>query len=298
MTPARFRWGMLLVLMGTLILLTNIGVINYNFLWDLMIWFPIVLIAIGIEKIFTRSRLEFISYLTTVALVVAAVWIAFDASGNGSDTNFFSRTSFVEEFDPEVQQISALLDVGDGDLTIRDATGDIVYARFAEFTRKPKVSYEVKEGRAVVEFVEDKGIVRSPISVKTDEFSDWIVKFSDKTPLELTCRGDGSDMHLNMATTPLRKLELDAPSTIVYVKVGELEPEVSISLFGTDADVKLRVPRTAGLKVFGQDYETFLEKVGLIREGDVFISEGFDTLQPRISVDLDDRLRSLSIDTY
>lgn len=207
MTPARFRWGMLLVLTGTLILLTNIGVINYDFLWDLMIWFPVVLIAVGIEKIFTRSRLEFISYATTVVLVGAAVWIAFESSRNGGSASFFSRTSFVEEYDPSVTQIRAMLDVGDGDLTIRDATGDIVYARFAEFTRKPKISYEVNEGRAVIEFVENKGIVRSPISVRTGEYSDWIVKFSDKTPLELVCRGDGSDMHLNLATTPLRKLE-------------------------------------------------------------------------------------------
>ncbi|MCB2230623.1 hypothetical protein KQH82_07900 [bacterium] len=298
MTPARFRWGMLLILTGSLILLVNMDLINHNFVLELLIWFPIVLIAIGIEKIFTRSRLEFISYLTTVALVGAAVWIAFDATGSGDESDFFSRTSFVEEFDPAVEKIDALLDVGDGDLTIRDATRDMVYARFAEFTRKPKVSYEVQDGRALVEFSEDRGIFRSPISVRTDNISDWIVKFSDKTPLELVCRGDNSDMHLNMATTPLRKLQLEAPSTIVYVKIGNLEPEVKVSLFGSDADVKLRVPREAGLQINGKDYRSFLEKIGLIEKGDLFISEGFDTLQPKISVDLDERLRSLSIDTY
>ena len=49
MTPARFRWGSLLVLVGVILLLRNLDVITNSFWTDFLIYFPILLIAIGIQ---------------------------------------------------------------------------------------------------------------------------------------------------------------------------------------------------------------------------------------------------------
>ena len=54
MTPARFRWGLILILIGGLIFLENLNYLNHGFWIDLLIYSPFLLIAIGIEKIFTR----------------------------------------------------------------------------------------------------------------------------------------------------------------------------------------------------------------------------------------------------
>jgi hypothetical protein len=51
MTPARFRWGMLFILLGTLLLLVNADVLSHNFWIDFIYLLPFLLIAIGLENL-------------------------------------------------------------------------------------------------------------------------------------------------------------------------------------------------------------------------------------------------------
>lgn len=299
MTPARFRWGLGLILFGLLIMLWNLGMLNSNWFWFLIDWSPILLIAIGIEKIFTRSKLEFISYVTSVGLFVGGLFIAWQSSGGGISSSYATETNYIKENDPAVHAINAVVDVGEGAMMIRDATEDMVYATFPRFTSKPDVDYEVIDGAANIAFDSRPfhllgGIVR----VEDDRPDDWSLKFNENVPLTLECRGDGADMHLSMATTPLKKLILDAADSRVYLKIGDLQPQVMVSLFGDDAEVQLRVPRDAALKVRGEDYGAMLERIGLVPAEGYFLSKHFESGYPKIEVDLDDRLRSLSIDTY
>ena len=83
MSPARFRWGMFLIFIGTLILLVNLRVLNNNIWGDLLFYFPLVLIAIGIEKIFTHTRFQFISYASSVLLIAVGFYIAFQGGIGG-----------------------------------------------------------------------------------------------------------------------------------------------------------------------------------------------------------------------
>ena len=283
MTPARFRWGMILILVGLLVLLAQLD----------------FLIAVGIEKIFTRSKLEAISYLTTVALFAGGLWLAFEGSDKGPRSSFFSSFTYTEDIQPGLQEIYALLDVGDADLTIRDATDELVYSRFAEFTQKPRIEYEAENGRAVLKFKNrDRDIWGGVVHVEDNEISDWTVKFNEDLPLTLDCVANTADIHLNMSTTPLRKLNVDAPDTYVYIKIGSMLPLVDVGIFGTDADVKVRVPRDAGIQVMGVDFDNYLERLGFVRWENAFVNQGYDTLEHKIVLDVDEKLKSFSIDTY
>lgn len=299
MTPARFRWGLFLILMGTLLLLRNFDVLNDNMWIDLAILFPIVLIAVGIEKIFSRTRLKAISYLTSVGLFVGGLAIAFSSSHGGDATDFFSSTTYMQANDPTVRLLRAELAMDETDLTIRDSGEDLVYAKFDKFTRKPEIDFTTTEGEGRVEMASrGGGLLGGAVKIETDEGQDWFLRFSGSTPLVMNCSGYQSDMHLNMSTTPLRTLDVEADESKVYLKVGDLEPDVRISVFGQDTELRLRVPRTAGLKVLGEEYRGYLEAVGLLEAGDGFATEGFDTLPSKIEVKLDDRLSSFSIDFF
>ena len=96
MTPARFRWGMILVQVGLLLLLRNAGVINDNVWINLLVLSPVVLIAIGIEKIFTKSRLQFIAYATTILLFIGGFAIAFYSGTYYYDEDLLSNSIFQE----------------------------------------------------------------------------------------------------------------------------------------------------------------------------------------------------------
>jgi len=299
MTPARFRWGLFLVLLGTLLLLRNADVLNDNFWADLLIYFPVVLIAVGIEKIFAKSRAKIISYLTSVFLFLGALYISFSGSLGGIENSFFSQTTYKLEYDPTVRVMHAVLNLDEIDLTIRDSGDELIFGRFDRFTRKPKIEYWTDGDKAMVTLTSrPRSFLGGAIRIDSGDPQDWYLRFAEDIPLEMECFSGNSDLHLNFSTTPLRSLKLDADDARVYLKLGDCEPLVKVDIVGEDTNLRFRVPQNVGLKIFGEDYKSYLTRLGLISNNGGFTTKGFDTVQSRIEVSLDDRLESFSIDFY
>lgn len=300
MTPARFRWGLLLVFFGVLILLKNMSVINYNFFIDLLALFPFLLIAIGIEKIFTRSRLEFISYLSSVCLVAGGMYIAVTGSYGGDESSFFQTSSYQLDFDPSVRTIDATVKLGGNDLTIRDASAsDLVYGRFKKFTWKPRIDYAVLQDQARLTFENrSRNLIGGLVKIDTDERNDWYLSFSKTIPLILNCFARDASIHLNLSTTPLKELKLDADKSDIYLKIGDLEPRVMVDLEGDESSLRLRVPTSSGLKIKGVEYKDLFDEIGLMEQQGYFVNDKYDSLESKIDVTLDSNLSSVSIDFY
>lgn len=293
MSPARFRWGLFLVLLGVLLLLQNADILNSNFWADLLIWFPVVLIAVGLEKIFAKSKMRVISYLTSVGLFVGGLAIAFASSYGGEETSFFNQTTFEMESDSDVRLLNVVLDMDGTDLTIRDSGDDLVYGEFDEFTRKPRINSDIDGEVANVKLISRSGsFLGGAIRINTGDPQNWWLRFSKDVPLDLECNGSDSDLHMNMATTPLRRLKLDADDASIYLKLGDLLPEADIDIDGNDADLRLRIPKTVGVRILGDEYESYLTRIGFIESGDQFVTEGFDTTKTKIDITLDDYLES------
>jgi len=299
MTPARFRWGTILITIGVLLLLRNVDTVNDDVWLELLVYFPVVLIAIGIEKIFTKSRLQLISYATSVVLMGVAFWIAADNSSAGGQGSYFDSTSHRIRFDPKVKSVKAELNLNTTALTIRDSGDDIAYAQFDRFTRKPAISYRVWNDTAQLTYrARSASYLGGAIRIDPGDEQDWYVRFSEDIPLDLRCFGKDTDFHLNLSTTPLRSLTVEADETSIYIKLGDLMPHATVRIFGDDTSLKLRVPEGIGLRIVGDEYLSYLSRLGLIPEDGDLITEGFDTLSTKIEVDLDSRLSSFSLDYF
>lgn len=299
MTPARFRWGMMLILLGVLLMLRNLDIINDNFWGDLLIWFPIVLIAIGIEKIFAKSRLKLISYLTSVLLVGAGLAIALTGSIGGHSASYFSETTYRLEKDESVSLLRAVLDLDGTDLTIMDSGNDLVYGRFDEFTLKPKIDHDIIDDVAEIELVSrDGSFLGGAVKINTNMPQDWALRFSRDIPLELECYGEDNDMHLNLSTTPLKLLKMDADNARIYLKLGDLEEKVIIRIIGEESDLRMRLPQSVGIHLLDDEYVTYLESIGLKLVNGLFVNDDTDTAITSIELELDDRLEGFSIEFF
>jgi len=52
------------------------------------------------------------------------------------------------------------------------------------------------------------------------------------------------------------------------------------------------------LRVIGIEDADYLREVGLTQQNGFFVNQGYDSLESKIEVELDDRFQSLSIDYY
>jgi hypothetical protein len=299
MTPARLRWGLLFILLGGLRLAEQLGHLNSSVWWDFLNLLPFFFIAIGIEKIFTGSRLEFVSYAAVVVFMGGAAFVAADGGVMGDSGGYFESSSYTQEAVPTIESIHATVKFGDNGLTVRDATEELVYARFPEYSHKPVVDYQEEGNRAtVVISAKSTGFVGSVVHVDLDDPGDWKLWFNQEMPLFLELLGERAELHLNLATTPLRQIDINADDAEIYLKIGDLLPQVDVVVTGNESKLRLRVPESSGLRVKGKEHESLLRRLGMNKGDDHFTTEDFDMSSNKIEVDLDDRFRSLSIDFY
>jgi hypothetical protein len=298
-TPARLRWGLLFILFGGLWLAYEAGYLNGDFWWELGNLFPYFFIALGIEKIFTRSRLEVISYISVVSFIAAAVYVSVAGGSVTGSGNFLERTTYTRNLDPAIEQIDAVVEFGENDLTIRDATEQVVYARFPEYSHKPDIDYSVQGTQAnLVIDGRASGFMGKIVKIEADEPSDWKLSFSNEVPLFLKLLGKRADIRLNFSTTPLRQLTMDANDSYIYLRMGDMLPQVAVAIEGSDSRLHLRIPHDVGLRVKARDYGEVLRETGMTERDSSFVSENYDLRPNKIDVDLDERLKSLKIDFY
>lgn len=300
MTPAKFRWGMLLILVGLLLLLRNLELIDSYFWMTLTKYSPFILIAVGLEKIFTGSRLQPLAYLTTLLLVTGALYLAFEPAKTGPDWAMWDEKEFRLLDDGTANTIVADIEVANGRLTIRDSGEDVVFAKVAKFRGSPDFESRVQDGEARVIFASDPNeLFGNVIKIEVDdEPDDWNLVFSHHLPLSLKCRADECDIHFNFTTTPLQELNLRADQSDIYLKVGTLEDRVTISVDGNESSLKLRVPQSFGLKVSGLSDDAYLLELGLQERDGSFVNDVYSIASQLVDITLDDRLSSVSIDYY
>jgi hypothetical protein len=292
---------MILILTGVLLLLVRLDVVSTDFWWNLIEYFPFVLIAIGIEKIFARTQFKLIAYLSSLLMVAGALYVVIDSQRYGETGSYFESSSIRFDPDEEVTEIAAVLELGDANLTIRNAADELLYARFGQYSFKPEQSLTVADGRAKILLTDrskQRRLLGGKVVIDGDEVDDWRVSFSRNLPLNLTCSGKGDEIHLNLADTHLRVLSVDASDAEIYIKVGELEPDVIVSVRGIDSELRLRVPEVAGLSIRGFEDNVYPSELGLVENGGEYTTENIEAAETRIQIDLEDEFRSLSIDFY
>jgi hypothetical protein len=298
-TPGRLRWGLLFITIGAMLLLNNAGALSWEYWPELLVWWPLILIAVGIEKIFQKTSLQFISYLSPLILIVAMIYIAVETGSDGSSRGFFSAQHWSERYDPSVASMDAVIEHGGIDLYINRETDDLATARFERFSRKPKIKFSKNDGTARLEI--RRGFWRGSGFFIIDGKHggrDWNINFSDVIPLSLNCLGENSKINLNLESIPAEAIKIDNEEGEIYLKIGDLRPEVSVEIRGKDADFRLRIPDEAGIKVASDEYHGYMKSLALDKVGDFYQTEGFDTLKVRVFLKLDNDLRRLKIERY
>ena len=301
MNPARFRWGVLFILVGGLLLLNNTDVLDWWVWGDIVSLWPLILIAIGVEKICTKTRFQFIAYLAPVILAVVVVWVAFE--GVGTDGGRLIHRSgnyrYTLDMEPGVKEIKAVFDLDDTDVRLRDTRADLFRARSSGWRATPDVEYTKNNGVAEIDVSPRVGRLPDWIRIEGWRGSqEWELYVSDEVPIVLKCTGDQSDMNLECRELRLKDLTVDSRKGEIRMQIGSLLDQVAVKLEGDEADFRLTVPRRSGVRVSGggESMAHLFERVGLTRSGNYFITAGYDTLTPKINLDLSPEISRFSLE--
>nr|MBN2278345.1 hypothetical protein [candidate division Zixibacteria bacterium] len=298
MTPSRFRWGILFITIGIILLLNNAGYLDWDYWYELLIWWPLILIAIGIEKIFLRTRLQFISYLAPLILVAAMVYVAADVGADNYRGSFFTSYSWDADDEPDIELIEARVEHGETDIFVNRTSYNLASARFDRFMRKPDIDFNTRNRVAEINICESAHLHSGIYFRNGSRRDDWQLAFSDEKPLKLECLGENSNVNLYLESVPVEELTVENEDGDIYLKIGDKTPLVSVRIGGIDNSLKIKLPSGCGVKVLGDKYGNYLERIGFGILADDYVTNGFDTSGIKVSLILPEELRHFSIDFY
>lgn len=297
----RLRTGVIFILLGLLFLLNTTGALSVDVWHSIFTLWPLLLIAIGIEKIFVSTEhLKPLAYLSPLIIVGTVLYAVF-ATPNDSlfATDNWERQSQQWSVSQESGIDMVALDVGfgGGRLIMRGGADDdkLLEGQFDYHGDRPDLYSNLRD--QTMEIGLQRGNPNTHFSFNRRDRERWIVKLNDDTPTKIDLNAGAAQVRLDLEDIICRKLDLSTGAADIDVTLGAKSPEIDCSVDCGAASIDMVIPQGAGLRI---DKSTALSSLStgdldLIKTDDWLISPDFDTRDVRITLTIDAGLSSLRI---
>ncbi|NOR88273.1 MAG: hypothetical protein GQ527_11745 [Bacteroidales bacterium] len=310
-------WGVLLVAIGSLFVLDNMDLLDFNFAALVDLW-PVLLVVWGVSILPIKK-----SYKTVIGILIAVGALVYASTSNkeawwnnhgisqmthrnfnldrfndnnsDEEDDTYYTFEFDEELDSKITNAILTMDIAAGKFRIDEPTTDHLIAFEAYTNIGPYNSNVVTNGdRAEVfinmeEAILQNGTNRNRANIKLNPAIVWDLNF-DVGAADF--RGDFRKFKIN-------EIDINGGASSIKIKISDLQDKTSINLDAAAASIKFDIPMAAGCKL---DAESFLVDLDLDdftknEDGD-YVTKNFDESKQKIYIDLDAAISKISIRRY
>ncbi len=300
-TPKRWRpgsifWGLLFIFIGTLVLLSNLGVVkvNFNNLWQL--W-PVFIIGAGVSMLSLRGWIAgVVMFLFTVAMLALAGFTAIENPYFNPRLEAQTQTTTIPSGSTSAKAI---------DLTIKTGATDLDLTSNADIAGVKATLESTHMELSSTERTKDD---TQFINLETKSKSNfWIGPVSNKLSLDLTRNlplsihidSGASSIHGDLSPTKLGNMDIKAGASSIDLKFGDLSSRLELSIDAGASSTKLKLPRDVGVRVYSEGGLSSIDLQDIPKKSDGFYeSTGFDTAKVQITVRAKIGASSFEIDRY
>lgn len=280
--------GVILVALGVVLLLNNLGVLPWGVWRTLWRFWPVILVLIGLN-ILWGGRSPWLILLITVVVLAGVVALAVRVhalSPEAAPVSFSQSLQGVERAEIEVE-------FGAGDLLVGSLPPKS--AQLVEGTARPSVEQEFRVRRGTGE-LKLRVPGRQPFWRAGDQGPRLEAMLSTGVPLDLTVRAGAANVRLDLGSLKVNRLLIEtgasriavdlpsAGSTEATVKAGAAQVNISVP-----RGVAARITTEGGLSSFDVDTSRFPKADG------GFESPGFSTAVNRVEIRVESGVSSVSI---
>jgi len=307
MKPRHVFWGLLLVTLGTLILVSNFAIVNLDLsgLWKL--W-PLVLVLWGISFIINKNFVK-VAFAGIIAIVLAlSIYSAGQSLFNICDkdidfvfTNdeyydYSDTTRYVESFEKNIKNAKLNIDAGAGSFNIIDPTSDL----FSMLARGTKNNYTVTRYDSQNETSIDVKMKKTKIKLRKGKFKNKIEMSLNSQPVwDMIVDIGAASIDFDLSPYKVKKLNFDMGAASLELKLGDKYPETYFYLDAGASSIKILVPDSSGceiktdVSVSSKHFRGF-EKI----HKDLYRTDNFETAKNKIYINLDAGVSSIEVNRY
>lgn len=243
MTESEIAWrragrGLLLIGFGIFLLLTTFGRLTWAFWFELLWFWPVILVAVGLRLIFTRRKTPWAVLITPIVLISTMTYVA--ASGVGEMRYDWApisaeRAEGTERWTLEVDLALSRLELGSPPVPPgllargRVASG----SKHALMVRHGEASSRVKIGNLPRQW---------PIVVLPSLRENWELDVTRDLPVDLSF--DVAFVHgdLDLAEAPVKSVVFDGAFNDLELDLGAPETDTHIDFEGAFNHIVIVVP--------------------------------------------------------
>lgn len=255
MSPGKLRTGVFFILTGGLLLLNTTGVLDWSFWVDLIWLWPVLLIAIGVEKLFLATKVKQLAYISSLILVLTVVW-AWTSHARGSRIDRpsftfnadYSDADYSKSFplDSNFNSLVADIDFGAGKLIIGPSSNMLFDGNFYKTQDRPRVTMNRRRSKAVVRVrLDDCRYICWPGRIGNR----WKLDITDQLPVQLNINCGAARLLMNLTDIQLERLDLDCGASEIDLIIGKKSPRVDAYIDCGASHLDIQIPHGAGLRV-------------------------------------------------
>lgn len=278
MSPSRVRWGILLILIGGTFLAINLGYLSWWVWVDLLFLWPVLLIAIGLEMIVKRTKLEILGYLSSLLIIGSFVW-AIDENGGfttstGRDSLDRSQASI--NYSGE-QSANIKLNFSNGRLYVNSQDSHLLLVNSQGPVNRIAMRSNCSGGRCDVELgIRSKSIFKRTTLIGGDNY--WKCYSHPGVDLSYTMEVDDTDVRMFAQDLKLTNLDISADHSDLLLKFGREAAQVTVKLSGRSSDYDIVLPDSVGVRLEGVTLsQRTREALGIVDNGTYLSNPLFGT---------------------
>lgn len=307
MRIGRIRNGVILISIGIVFLLNNLGYVPGVVWLRIFSFWPVILIAIGVEKIFGKTRLSFLTVLSPLLFMLAILGPAYFFAGSGQKWELgkvrhaTERYEWSKDLDTSVAKVNVVVELRAGNLEISSHTAGLISAKLDYWKRKPITTYEYSssDSSATIEIRDEdrewKGWFWGGWSEK-----DWTIALTDKIPLNLRVYAKATEGELDLSNLKLTNLKLDTKAANFDIKLGDLVDELSGTVNSDASQLHISIPENTGLKIenHAQLTSTSFSELSILKHDNIYQTSNFDQAVKKIILSLEGSVTRLVVKSY
>ncbi len=255
MTPSRVRWGIFWILVGLVFLANNLGWLSWWVWADLLHLWPVLLIAIGLEMIVKKSKIQWLGFLSTLLIIGAFAWAISQNEGYGYSGFGFVNPSATEVRCDDQEATAAGINVRFSDGRLRFSSGDdyLLMARSHNSRDGVALDSDCNNGYCSLNLVPEMRQLRLRKLIRIgldDNYWRCYVHPGVNTSYHLDL--DDANLRFSGQELLIDTLNIKAQRSELSIRLGDTRRLVVVDLDGYRTNVELSLPDSAGVMIEGE----------------------------------------------
>ncbi len=293
----KLLWGLLLLGVGIVILLQNLGVISFYWRPVFRLW-PLIIIIIGVNLLLPRKGTgNLVAVLFTAAAVAFLIFTGVEGRKFSpfSTSEHLTERTFRQFTDPEIS--AARLNVSGGAVTykiIPSEAEDLFLAETESTFGSHHFSYKTDDSLGIVDFKMDTG--SKGVKLGGDDYNKVEMQLQPELPWQINFSMGAGTADFDLRSNRISRLVINGGAAAIKAKLGSPEQKSRIVVSGGATNVKLEIPTSAQCRISVSTALSSRNFAGFTKISDgSFVTPGFDSSLPHYEIRFSGGMSSFSV---